>query len=211
MDVRESIDSTGLHAHKPRLLLIGPRIIENNVIGGDAVQFERLIDDLRGRANAEVTVISTARPLANRGRLGKAGLDASTFLKTVARLWRHVAAADLVAWYVSSRGAILSGGFLWLVCAIRGRPLGIRFFGGNFDAQLASAPAIWRFIAARTFLRAEVLLARPDGSPPRWARRSRRRGFPTRGTCRPAGRRIGGHAGDCSFSPGCCPKRACRS
>ena len=141
-----------------RLLLVGPRIIENHVIGGDAVQFETLIGDLGKRGRVDVTVISTARPQAGRGRLGRARLDAYTFLNTVARLWRRIAAADLVVWYVSSRGAILSGGFLWLVCALRGRPLAVRFFGGSFDAQLAAAPAIWRFIAGRTFLRAEVLL-----------------------------------------------------
>ncbi len=141
-----------------RLLLVGPRIIENHVIGGDAVQFETLIGDLGKRGRVDVTVISTARPLAGRGRLGRARLDAYTFLNTVARLWQRIAAADLVVWYVSSRGAILSGGFLWLVCALRGRPLAVRFFGGSFDAQLAAAPAIWRFIAGRTFLRAEVLL-----------------------------------------------------
>ena len=158
MGEEQGADSYRPRGRSRRLLLIGPRIIENHVIGGDAVQFETLIEGLRNRARVGVTVISTARPLANRGRLTRALLDAFTFLKTVARLWRRIAAADLVVWYVSSRGAILSGGFLWLVCVIRGRPLAVRFFGGSFDAQLAAAPAIWRFIAGRTFLRAEVLL-----------------------------------------------------
>ena len=139
-------------------MLIGPRITENDVVGGTQVQFERFVQDLRHRASVEVTVISTARPLANRGRLGKACLDARVFLRTLARTWRHAAASDLVLWYVSSRAAILSGAFLWLVCALRRRPLCIGFFGGNFDARLASAPAILRFIASCTYLRADLLL-----------------------------------------------------
>ena len=151
-------EGKGPQARRPHILLIGPRRIENHVIGGDAVQFERLIADLRGRARVQLTLISTARPLANRSRAGKALLDARTFLTTMLRLWRHAAAADMVVWYVSSRGAILAGGVVWLLCVLRGRPLGIRFFGGAFSAQLAAAPAPWRFVAARTFLQADILL-----------------------------------------------------
>lgn len=142
----------------PRLLLIGPRIIANDIIGGTQVHFETVLSELQRRARVAVAVVSTARPLANRGRLGRAGLNATAFLKTLVRTWRHAAATDLVVWYVSPGAAILSGWSVWWICARHRRPLCIFFFGANFDTRLESAPAIWRFIATRTFLKADVLL-----------------------------------------------------
>lgn len=141
-----------------RLLLVGPRVIENDVVGGTQVLFESVIAELRLRANLALTVVDTARPLARRGRLGKAFLDAAALLRTLLRTWRRAARTDLVVWFVSSRAALLGGGLVWLVCRLRRRPLCIRLFGGSFDVFLESAPAVWRFIARRTFLRAELLL-----------------------------------------------------
>ena len=142
----------------PRILLIGPRIIEHDVVGGTQVQFEGIVGDLRRRAAVEVSVVSTARPLAGRNRLERLGLDVTALLRTITRAWRLAGSADLVVWYVSSRGALLGGAFVWLVCALRRRALCVRFFGGNFDARLASASAVCRSIASRTFLRADLLL-----------------------------------------------------
>ena len=133
-------------------------MIENDVVGGTQVLFESIIEALRSRANVGLSIVSTARPLARRGPLGKMFLDALALLDTLARTWRHAARADLVVWFVSLRAALLSGGLVWLVCALRRRPLCIRLFGGSFDAALESAPAICRFIAHRTFLRAELLV-----------------------------------------------------
>ena len=143
---------------KPRLLLVGPRIVENDVIGGTQIPFEEAIEALCRRANVELTVVSTARPLANRGRVGKAILDAMALLRILAGVWSRTPAVDLVVWYVSPRAALLSGGLVWLACTLRGRPLCVRLFGGNFDAELAHAPRMCRFIAARTFLTADLLL-----------------------------------------------------
>lgn len=143
---------------RPRLLLIGPRIIANDIIGGTQIQFESLVSELQRRARVALALVSTARPLANRGRLGRAGLNATAFLKTLVSTWRQAVAADLVVWCVSPGAAIRGGWGLWLICALRRRPLGICFFGGSFDARLESAPAVWRFIATRTFLKADILL-----------------------------------------------------
>ena len=150
--------AVGYPRRRARLLLIGPRIIENDVVGGTQILFEGQLDDLRRRANVDVTAISTARPLAGRGRLGKARLDAARLAIVLARIWRHASAADLIVWYVSPRAALLGGSLVRLACALRRRPLGIRFFGGNFDQRLAAAPWMVRFVAARTFLRAGLLL-----------------------------------------------------
>ena len=142
-----------------RLLLIGPRVIENDVVGGTQVHFESVIAELDSRSNVELTVVSTARPLAGRGPIGKALFDARALLRTLARTWRHAPWADLIVWFVSPGALLLSGGVVWLLCALRRRPLCIRLFGGSFDVSLESAPAICRFVARRTFLRADPVLA----------------------------------------------------
>ena len=143
---------------KPRLLLVGPRIIENDVVGGTQVPFEQLLEALRRRAKIELTVVSTARPLANRGRVGKAVLDTTALLKTLARVWSRAPSVDLVVWYVSPRAALLSGGLVWLACTLRDRSLCVRIFGGNFDEELERASWTCRFLATRTLLKANLLL-----------------------------------------------------
>lgn len=155
---QDTMHFVGYPNRRARLLLVGPRIIGNDVIGGTQVQFEAQLDALLRRADVDVTAISTARPLAGRGLLGKACLDAVAFVATLARLWLRIPAADLVVWYVSPRAALLSGPFVRLACALRGRPLAIAFFGGNFDQRLAAAPWMVRLAAVRTFLRADLLL-----------------------------------------------------
>ena len=129
------------------------------MVGGAKVLFESTIENLRLRANVELIVVSTSRPLRRQGRLRRAFLDASALLKTLVRTWRHAAGADLVVWFVSPRALLLSGGLLWMVCTLRRRPLCVRLFGGSFEERLESAPAVCRFIAHRTFLRAESVLA----------------------------------------------------
>ena len=151
-----SPSSTG--SPKPRLLLVGPRIVENDVIGGTQVLFERVLEALRRRAHIELTVVSTARPLAGRGRVGKAILDAAALSTTLARVWSHAPSVDLVVWCVSSRAALLSGGLVWLACTLRGRSLCVRLFGGNFDEEMGRVPWMCQFIATRTLLQAHLLL-----------------------------------------------------
>ena len=141
-----------------KLLLAGPRVIENDVVGGTKVLFESVVAELQGRAQVNLRIISTARPRALRGRFTRAWVDATCLFRTLARTWRHAAWADLIVWFVSPRAALLGGPFVWLVCALRRRPLCVRLFGGDFDVSLEEAPAAVRFMARRTFLRADLLL-----------------------------------------------------
>ena len=143
---------------KPRVLLVGPRLIDDNVVGGAVVTFERLLEDLQRRDNLELTVVNTSRGLKNRGRFRAAWSNFAALVKTLIDLWRHASSSDLVLWNVSSRGAVLGGPFVWLLCRWRQRPLFVRFFGGNLHSYLQSKPALLRFMASRTFLRADLLL-----------------------------------------------------
>ena len=147
-----------MSAPRPHVLLLGPRVIDDDVVGGAKISFERLLADLQRRDILTLTVVSTSRGLKSRGRCMTAWLNFTAFVATLTRLWRHAAAAHLVVWNVSPRGAVLSGAFVWLLCRLRQRPLFIRVFGASLAEHLASTPAIIRFIAARTFLRADLLL-----------------------------------------------------
>lgn len=145
-------------APRPHVLLLGPRVIRDDVVGGAKISFERLLEDLQRRDNVTLTVVNTSRGLRNRGRCMRVWLNATAFPTTLASVWRHAASAHVVVWNVSPRGAVLSGAFVWILCRLRRRPLFIRVFGASFGDELESAPAPVRFIAARTFLRADLLL-----------------------------------------------------
>ena len=142
-----------------RLLLVGPRVVANDVVGGTQVLFESVVAELARRAQVEFSVVNTARPLAGRGWLGKAYLDVMSLVRTLVGTWRSAPRADLIVWFVSARAALWAGGLVWLVCALRRRPLCLRLFGGAFEVYLERAPGALRFIARRTFLRGALILA----------------------------------------------------
>ena len=147
-----------MSASRPHVLLAGPKVIDDDVVGGTKVSFEGLVADLQRRNNVTVTVVNTSRGLQDRGRCMTVWLNFRAFVTTLVRLWRHAGSADVVVWAVSARGATLSGAFVWTLCRLRRRPLFIRFFGANIGSHLASRSAAVRFMAARTFLRADLLL-----------------------------------------------------
>lgn len=147
------MSAPGLH-----ILLLGPRVIHDDVVGGTKVSFERLLEDLQRRDNLTLSVVNTSRGLRSRGRCMRVWLTATTFARVLASLWRRAASVDVVVWNVSPRGAVLSGAVVWALCRLHQRPLFIRVFGGSFGDELESAPSLVRFIAARTFLRADLLL-----------------------------------------------------
>ena len=158
MPNREHTRRTGGQPRSARLLLVGPRVIANDIGGGNAGGVrvpDRGIEAARQRGVLRRQHGSPAgRPKPAREGL----LDALALVGTLARTWRRAPRADLIVWFASSRAVLLGGGFVWLVCRLRRRPLGIRVFGGSFDELLESAPAACRFIARRTFLQAELLV-----------------------------------------------------
>ena len=145
-------------ARRPHLLLVGPRIIPTDFIGGTKIVVERLVTDLKRRGNVSLSIVSTSRGLADRGRLVTALLNCMALARTLTRVWRCAPMADVVLWNVSAGGALLSGPLVWLLCVWRRRPLLVRLFGADFAERLAVAPAPIRFLATRTFLNADMLL-----------------------------------------------------
>lgn len=143
---------------RPHVLLIGPRIIEGDIVGGAKISFERLLADLRHRNNITLTVVSTSRSLRDAGPLTSTWLNLKTFVATLTRLWRHSRRSHVIVWNVSPRGAVFGGSFIWLLSRLRRRPLFVRVFGSSVMQELAQAPAIVRFVVRRTILKADILL-----------------------------------------------------
>ena len=169
MRTPERLRSPAGQAPSGRLLLVGPRVIEDDIVGGTKVLFESVVHELRLRQRAEVRVVNTSRPRARRGRFGRAWVDMKRLFGTLARMWRHAAWADLIVWFVSPRAALLGGPFVWLLCALRTRPLCVRLFGGSFEASLQDAPAALRVITRHTLLRADLVLVETKRSAARLA------------------------------------------
>lgn len=168
-----------MSAHRLHVLLLGPRIIADDFVGGAKISFERLVTDLRQRNNVTLTIVSTSRGLKNRTGFTAIWLNLMTFVRTLSSLWRHAASAHVVVWNVSPRGAVLSGSFIWLLCRLRQRPLLVRVFGSSLRDELAAAPAIVRFIANRTFLGSDLLLLQTKQLVAEFGPRFRTAWFPT--------------------------------
>lgn len=140
------------------ILLVGPRIISGEVVGGAKIAFELLIHDLERRGNVRLTVINTSRRIHDRGRFASAVVNCLTLAMVLGRLWRGLASADVVLWNVSPGGAVIIGPFVRMLCAVRRRPLVVRTFGASLAECLAAAAAPVRLLATRTLLTAEAVL-----------------------------------------------------
>ena len=168
-----------MSASRLPLLLLGPRIIADDVVGGAKTSFERLVADLSRRNEVTLTVVNTSRGLKNRGRWVTVCLNVAAFVRTLLHLWHYAALSHVVVWNVSPRGAVLSGGCIWLLCRLRRRPLLVRIFGSSVADELASAPGIARFVAGRTLLRADLLLLQTKQLVAGLGAKSRTAWFPT--------------------------------
>lgn len=141
----------------PTIVVVGPRVIEGDVVGGTKIMFEGLLDDLSQSTTLRVVSINISRPLRGKGPFRRAMLHALTLVRTLTSLIRHLP-AGAVMYNASSRGTMLSAPAVWLVTRLYRTPLVTRVFGGGLGNMLAAAPGPLRWIARRTFLRSELLL-----------------------------------------------------
>ena len=163
----------------PRLLLIGPRCIEDDVVGGTKVSFENLVSDFERSGRFELEVIDTSRPY--RAHCGGAIRRRKLELLALSRALGATASrpADLVLLNLSARGCLAAGPLLWQLSRLRRRPLAIRLFGGDLDLWYDRAPRWQRALARRSFLRADLLLLQTRGLCRRFELARGARWFPT--------------------------------
>lgn len=161
-----------------RLLLIGPLPIEGDVIGGTKVSFGQLVTSLSECGSFEVEVQNTSRAQTGRGRCARFVNDAR---QLGSMLWRLMASRrpDLVFFNTSSGGALLSAPLVWGACRLRRVPMVLRIFGGDFDLFHERASVALRWIARRTFMRAELVLLQTKALCEKYARDMHTSWWPT--------------------------------
>jgi len=160
-------------------LLIGPLPIDGDVIGGTKVSFAALVSALQADTAFTVTVHDTSRPRAGKGRIARALLDFSALVRLAGALADPRRRFDVIMLNTSSGGALKSGPLVWAVCRLRRVPLVVRVFGGDLDLFFDAASRPVRALAARTILRAELVLLQTRGLCARFAGSARVEWFPT--------------------------------
>lgn len=140
------------------VVLIGPLPIANDVIGGTKVSFRDLVAGLRKRGRFPISVINTSRARTGGKTLGRMYRDIAALWRMVWELWHCSRTARAVMWNVSPGGAIKAAPLVTLVCRLRGCPLVVRLFGGDFDRFYDRCNPLARRIVDATLLRSDLLL-----------------------------------------------------
>ena len=143
-----------------RVLLLGPlppaKPSRSNPVGGAAVNFAEMVRSLRDR-DFEVSVVDTSRPRINL----TPWIALRNNIITVFRVFRQTASqlnhAEVVLLNISAGATWTLGAFMWLLCALAGRPLALRIFGGDLALRYQRCRAILRWWADRTYMRSDVV------------------------------------------------------
>lgn len=143
-----------------RVLLVGPlppaKPSRSNPVGGAAVNFAEMVRSLRDR-DFEVSLVDTSRPRINLTRW----ITLRNNFITVFRVFRQTASqvkhAQVVFLNISAGATWTLGAFMWLLCALAGRPLALRVFGGDLAIRYERCRAILRWWADRTYMRSDVV------------------------------------------------------
>ena len=143
---------------RPAILLLGPCLIEGDVVGGTKVMFTNRIAGFNRTGTFRIEIVNTSRSLAGRGSVGRALQHVVTMLSTLYQVLRRAGSVDLVMFNTSSRGAILAAPVIRLAAAIRRTPVVIRVFGGDLDLILDRSGRWQRWLAGKTLFQVPLLL-----------------------------------------------------
>lgn len=164
---------------RSRLLLVGPRCIDGDVVGGTKVSFENLITDLREDGRFELRIVDTSRPYARHPRTPRRLLDLWVLLRTLASILVHGFGSKAVAFNVSARGCLGSGPLIYGLTRLQRTPLCVRVFGGDLDLGYERAPGWKQSLARATFLRSPWLLLQTHALCAAFGEHGSSRWFPT--------------------------------
>lgn len=131
-----------------RILLIGPC---PPPLGGTALSFQYLVEQLQKRKGLAITVVRTR---ISGGRFKKGWASIVDVVQLVPLVNRH----DIVAFHASTERMIFFGFVLRLLCRILRRPFLVRVFGGNLDDVYLASGFIKRRIIEELFTADQVLL-----------------------------------------------------
>ena len=141
----------------PSLLLIGPRAIAKDVLGGTKISFEQLVDFFDQSEIWKTEVVNSSR--ANRrGHIDRLLANFRVFVGVVLQIIRKAGKSSVLFFNVSPRGLLFSGPVVWSIAKASKTPLVIRVFGGNFHEHFSASSKFVQWFARRTFLRCDLLL-----------------------------------------------------
>ena len=143
-----------------RILLLGPvppgTPSQSNPVGGAAVNFAEMVRSLRARG-FQLAVIDISRPRVNLSRWMALRSNLSTVLQVFRKTVSRVRRAHVLVLNISAGTTWTLGAFMWLLCALAGRPMVLRVFGGDLAVRYARGRRICRWWADHTYLRAAVV------------------------------------------------------
>ena len=143
-----------------RVLLVGPlppaKPSRSNPVGGAAVNFAEMVRSLRHR-DFEVSLIDTSRPRINLTRWMALRNNIITVFRVCCQTASRVSNAQVVFLNISAGTTWTLGALMWLLCALAGRPMALRVFGGDLAIRYERCRAILRWWADHTYMRSDVV------------------------------------------------------
>ena len=143
-----------------RVLLVGPlppaKPSRSNPVGGAAVNFAEMVRSLRDR-DFEVSLVDTSRPRINLTRWMAFRNNIITVFRVFCQTALQVKHAQSCFLNISAGATWTLGAFMWLLCALAGRPMALRVFGGDLAIRYERCRAILRWWADRTYMRSDVV------------------------------------------------------
>lgn len=142
---------------QPSVLLVGPRIVGDDVVGGTKISFESLVDYFSASDFWTTQVVNLSR---SRQTLGffRFCTNVAVLIRSIILTAVKLPRSDVVALNISPHGLIGSGPIFWLLAKMFRKPVAIRVFGGDLDAVLSTANPLLRHLGKVTYLSSDLIL-----------------------------------------------------
>ena len=145
---------------KMRCIIIGPlppdEGSKDEIIGGTKILFSETVRELQSRG-IDLHIINSSRPRPNLPLRKILFYGLLAFIRVLWGVLRHIRKTDLVFLNMSAYPALIVATTIWLICRASGRPLVLRFFGGQLWEVYSGYIGVARWLADRTFLRSSLI------------------------------------------------------
>ena len=144
---------------RAKLLLIGPRPLAGEPIGGTMVSFAELEEGLRARGLFEVSVLDTSRHVAGKSHWNWWWRGAAALARALAAIRAaRAAGCDAVLFMASSGAAFAAAPAIVAASRRAGLPIALSIWGGNLDAVVERASPRRRRAFERALERADLAM-----------------------------------------------------
>lgn len=143
----------------PKILFVAPLgsgQSSTNVIGGNRVLAEKLIQELRQRGFA-VEAIDTSGTMTNQPAWRIQAARLARYLRVMAGLVRSLGRSQIVFLFIASWSATVLASSIWLLCRLARRRMVLRLSGADFGDVYRNSGRVARWLADRTYLRSALV------------------------------------------------------